>query len=79
MIEQYRPAGAIEPWWYVLIDDEWVFVDGVVETEAPGGGRRIQFLFTDRPATVVAKDDLVMSRPPDDGSTVNPPGSSNLD
>lgn len=69
MKEQYRPAGDIDPCWHVLIDDEWVYVDGVVETEAPDGGRRIRFLFTDRPATVVAKAELVMSRPPDDGPT----------
>jgi hypothetical protein len=80
MNEQCRPAGAIEPFWYVRIDDEWVFVDGVVETEARDGGRRIRFLFIDRPAMVVAKDDLVMSRPPDDsGSTARRPASSNLD
>ena len=79
MNEQYRPAGDIEPFWHVRIDDEWVFVDGVVETEAPDGGRRIRFLFTDRPATVVAKDDLVMSRPPDDGSTAAGSANSTLD
>jgi hypothetical protein len=75
MNEKYRPAGAIEPFWHVRIDDEWVFVDGVVETEVPDGGQRIRFLFIDRPATAVSKDDLVMSKPPDhDGS-----GSSILD
>lgn len=64
MNEKYRPAGDIDPYWYVRVDGEWVMVDGTVETETPGGGRRIRFLFTDRPPTVADKGDLVMSRPP---------------
>jgi hypothetical protein len=79
MNEQYRPAEGIEPFWFVRIDDEWVFVDGVLETEAPDGGERIRFFFIDRPAMVVAKGDLVMSRPPDDSSSAaSGPGGSTL-
>jgi hypothetical protein len=66
MTDTYRPASVIEPNWQVRFEDEWMLVDMVVETEAPDGGQRIWFYFSDRPATVVAKGDLVMSRPPVD-------------
>ena len=63
--EGYRSAGSIEPHWQVLVDDQWVTVDTVVETERPDGVRLIHLYFVGHRPAVAVKSDLVRSRLPE--------------
>lgn len=68
MTGEYHLASCVEPHWHVKVDDDWVWVGMVVETETPDGGGRLRFVFDDGTYVEADKGNLVMSRPPDNGS-----------
>jgi hypothetical protein len=63
--EQYRPASAVEPHWQVRVDDQWLTVDTVIETERPDGVCLVWLYFVGHPPAVAVKTDLVRSRIPE--------------
>lgn len=67
-------AGQIEPGWQIFIDDQWLDVGVVIETEAPGGTRYITVAFADEelPAVKLHKAAIIIARPPQQQSTVEP-------
>ena len=74
------PAGQVEPGWHLFINEQWVDVGVVIETEIPDGTRFITFVFdeeTKLPAMKLRKEALVTARPPDLPPT-GPPLTSRL-
>lgn len=67
--EAFRKVETIEPYWEVRLDDAWLEVDMVVETETPTGQHRYQLHFIEpRPPTQPYNEgERVMSRPPREG------------
>lgn len=60
-------ASQVEPGWQLFINEQWVDVGVVVETETPDGTRYITFLFekeANLPAVKLRKDAVVTARPP---------------
>ena len=69
------PAGQIEPGWHLFINEQWVAVGVVIETETPDGTHHITFVFeedTKLPAMKLRKEALVTARPPTLPPTVEP-------
>jgi hypothetical protein len=61
-------AGQVQPGWQLFIDERWVNVGVVIETEASDGVRHITFVFEEDarlPAVKLRKDAAVKARPPD--------------
>lgn len=60
------PAGQVEPGWQILIDDQWLVVGVVVESETPAGTRYITIVFEDSklPPVRCRKTALITARPP---------------
>jgi len=63
--EDYRPASSIQPLWQVVVDDQWLTVDTVVETEQSDGTGLVWLYFVDHRPAVAVKSDLVRSRIPE--------------
>ncbi len=60
-------AGHVEPGWQLFVNEQWVDVGVVAETETPDGTRYITFLFEEKsklPAVKLRKDAAVTARPP---------------
>lgn len=66
------PASQIEPGWQILIDEQWLLVSIVVETETHKGTRYITFVFDDPkiPAVKLGKTEIILARPPYQSPTV---------
>jgi len=72
---QSYPASQIEPGWHLLINEQWVAVGIVIETETPDGTHFITFVFdedTKLPAVKLRKEAMVTAQPPDLPPTSSP-------
>jgi len=66
MNPQEYPAGQIEPGWHIRINDQWLVVGVVIESETPDGARYITIVFEDAktPAIKLRQTAVVVARPP---------------
>jgi len=75
MNPQQYPASQVEPGWQLLINEQWVDVGVVVETETPDGARYLTFVFDENaklPAVKLRKTALILARPPHQPSSGAP-------
>jgi hypothetical protein len=72
--QESYPAGRIEPGWQIFIDDQWLVVGIVIESETPDGTRYITVVFEDskRPSAKYRKTEVIVARPPDLPPAVEP-------
>lgn len=72
--QESYPAGRIEPGWQVFIDNQWLVVGIVIESETPDGTRYITIVFEEQihPSVKYRKTEVIPARPPDPSSAVEP-------
>jgi hypothetical protein len=64
--QESYPAGRIEPGWQIFINDQWLVVGIVIESETPDGTGYITIVFEDskHPSVKCRKTEVIVARPP---------------
>lgn len=73
-LQESYPASQVEPGWQICINDQWLVVGIVVETETLDGTRYITIVFEDskNPSVKLAATAMIPARPPDQLPAVEP-------
>ena len=75
-LQESYPASSIKPYWQLFIDDQWLVVDMVIDSETPDGTRYITIAFRDSknlPIKLRRTEMIpVPARPPDLPPAVEP-------